>query len=1336
MSRKSLVVVLALALLLLFSLPVLAATQNAVVYGTVYDASGNPLPAVTVMLDNPALGFSRTTTTGSDGSYNFAEVPPAEGYRITALKDGKKIDIRSGIVVNVGDERVIFPPLKQQAVTAAAQPVEKKMSESAAVQNETVSTAVSGVITGDQLRSLPLYNRNFLALGGLTPNVHDLGGGDRLLGASFSVNGQAGNSNNFLLDGADNVASGTNQAVPFQVNDSIQEFRVTSAVATAEYGRNMGGTVSVVTRRAGNSFHGNVFGYFGTDSLNSDSPISVYSNSGFAKAAAYAGPTTGNSPTLFPETYNQYAATALAMGGCTDGSVVGVPGGTTAACNPVFDSTAAMAANNSFKQPFQSKQFGVNLGGPIVKDKFFIFGSYEGTLIDNPNPIFERVPTAFDKTYNPLLGAGAANPQFLATDSNYVIGQDVLSLFPAANVTSASTPGIPAMFGFYRGQAPNYTNVHNFLARADWVPSENSTLSLRYALQKLNQLHDDSLPSASVSGTGYPGNGAIRDVLNQNVNLAFQHSMTAHLINDFHVGFNRFNRKETAQDAGFAASNLGLGTSSIPTFFLTGLDPQYAGTALNVPGTYGSWGNLAGTSMAPTLDSYFPFARIGAPLGAPYSGIDTTVFAADSLTWSHDKHNVKFGVEYRHIGNAITDGALARGYVFSGSIGEFTHDSETCNSSTATASNGSGNCNNNAFIRPSFDFAQQQPSPYTANLHSYAVSGYLQDTWRIHPRVTVNYGVRWDYFSSVNDTMNRLWNFDPKAYGIVQEGNTTTLDPFGNGCTLFPGWGGNTGAILTNGIQFGGLPQSWPCQATGFSRFTNPSNNNFAPRLGVAWDIFGDGKTVLRVGGGIYYDQQPVDSYAQLMYDRPNAANALYGTILNFETVNSTNTGSICPDVLPFSGYSLATCGLGNALLAPNGLTSTNLSGGVDPNLFYSGFGLPSAIYGRDYVHSGNPYSAQFNLSIQQQLSDHMAMEIGYVGSQASRLPVVYNANMGNEFNPSGGGTVQAGNMAMVPVWELANLGKSHYNSLSARLRVADWHGLRMNVAYTWSKSIDNVASSLFPVSGQAANTSLFTTLFANGNSISFCYLRNSCGAGLPFTFPVFDFSGGTVTTTGQGAVYTTPYGIPQDPFNWQVNDRGLSDFDARHRLVMDFVWDVPKFSKAFGWPTWMDNWMLSGTTTVQSGQPFTIYSGPILGEWTERVTTTGPVVVTDNPNGAISTTNIVPALANPACAFVWPNRPYLPAPNTPCIGTSGRNAFTGPGFGAINLAVQKGFHLFGEGKLLSFRAEFYNLTNRANYYNPVSVYSVQGFNLNPFFGKILSAHDPRQIQFGVRYAW
>src|SRR6266852_4189784 len=135
MSRNLVLVVLAVGFLLPATF-LSAATQNGTVYGTVYDASGNPMQGVTVTLENSALGFSRSTITAADGSYNFAEVPPAHGYRITATNGSKKLDARSGITVNVGDERAILPPLGE----TTGQPVAGNAVEG--MQADTASAAV------------------------------------------------------------------------------------------------------------------------------------------------------------------------------------------------------------------------------------------------------------------------------------------------------------------------------------------------------------------------------------------------------------------------------------------------------------------------------------------------------------------------------------------------------------------------------------------------------------------------------------------------------------------------------------------------------------------------------------------------------------------------------------------------------------------------------------------------------------------------------------------------------------------------------------------------------------------------------------------------------------------------------------------------------------------------------------------------------------------------------------------------------------------------------------------------------------------------------------------
>src|ERR1041384_489215 len=224
---------------------------------------------------------------------------------------------RARLVANIGDERVIVPPLREQVIAGTKNDIVTKSVEKG-VTTERVSSTISAVITGEQLRSLPLYNRNFLALGLLTPNTHDVEAGSALTGATFSIAGARPTSNAFLMDGMDNVGSSSNQAIPFQVNDSIQEFRVISTLAGAEFGRNLGGVVNVVTRRAATGFHGSVFGYFGNDALNADRPLSVYRGTGFDQAAARDGSLTQHTPGLFPVTYNDYVAQSATAGYCTD----------------------------------------------------------------------------------------------------------------------------------------------------------------------------------------------------------------------------------------------------------------------------------------------------------------------------------------------------------------------------------------------------------------------------------------------------------------------------------------------------------------------------------------------------------------------------------------------------------------------------------------------------------------------------------------------------------------------------------------------------------------------------------------------------------------------------------------------------------------------------------------------------------------------------------------------------------------------------------------------------------------------------------------------------------
>lgn len=1404
MSRhwRSVLLVSLLSCLLMTS----AFAETAKVVGTIRNTDYDPLAGYSVTLrgvdTNSVFG---PIVTSADGKYTFGFVQPGN-YVLVVSKDGvdvKKSDsfeVEVGATVPQNMELDLTPPApaptptpvqptqptptptptptpgpKNVTPTPTPGPVAQLTEEQRCSNNPTdpkchaiycshhaesaacrmpkttarqmvrndLNTSISAAVTREQLQTLPLYNRNFLVLGLLTPNTHELESSSTLQGASFSISGVRGASNSFVLDGVDNVASSTGQAIPFQVNDSIREFRVTSVGAGAEYGRNSGGVVDIVTQRATSKWHGSGFGYFGSDSFNGSSKVNVYSGSTFAKAAAYAGPlnsgiasqqAVGAGGSAFtPTNYNQYNATAAALGYCTNPLA-----NSAATCDPTFDPSTLMGKGNG-KQPFSGQQFGLNIGGPLTK-KVYLFGSYEGTRINNPNNIFERVPSLYDRnlqnnTLNPSLqsfvpGLGWADPEI---PQSYAIAQNVFGLFPKPNRF-----GIPAALEFYQGLAPNYTHVDNLLFRGDWSLGGGSSkgfsrkhdMTARYSAQRLNQLHDDSLPS----GTLYPGNGAFRDAVNQSASFAVTSFLSPRLSNDFRVGANRFQVLETAQDAGFNASQIGLAPGAMPTVFLSGLDLQYVNCyfACGAPAMM-SWQDAAQSNglMLPTLDSLFPMARIGAPLTAPSRNRDTGGFISNQMAYQAGRHSVKFGGEFRLYQNQYTSGGQTRGFINSTNIGQFDSGSEGCLFNCPTSG---------VFLYPSFDYKVQQPSDYRGLLKSFSTAGFLQDNWNVSDRFTLNLGVRYEYFSVPTELHNQLWNYDPVANGLVRPGEAVPVNPYGGSCAV-------TGTVpnFMMPAQWNSQNMGWKCSNSTQSGLYPQDRRDVAPRIGFAYALDKSSKTVVRGSFGLYFDQQPAANLEQMLLNRPNPLNVnnpelLYGSFYN--RILCTTTGSI------FCG------GIGN---------STLLNSGSYPNYpAFQSASVPGAMYAKDYNHSQTPYVRQDSISIQRLINNNVGIELGYIGSSGYRLPVVVNSNFENEWfcsNPHGTGTTNPCDpFSFAPIFTQTNQGRSDYHSLMARLR-GNWSKFSVNATYTYSHSTDNVASSSYPTLPTTAMANIFgVQLLALGiNNPLQLFRSGPTNGGFPtlsglntYNVPVNlpDFSASALTTTGAGRILTTPYNISQDPLNWMRNDWGNSDFDARQRLVMDYTY---KFGKKDNWFT--SDWEVSGIFTAQTGQPYTVFSS-LYGEMTQRANA-AQFAFSKDPNAWISVPtntglqgNVLPSTSN-ACSYATYNSvqsytggyvvgsPFQGAPGTPCIGSSGRNGFVGPVFVNHDLALQKQIRFKNnESRYVTLRSEFYNLFNRANYYNPDSILSYDGQTINPQFGKIQSARNPFQMQLGVRFVF
>ena len=230
------------------------------------------------------------------------------------------------------------------------------------------------------------------------------------------------------------------------------------------------------------------------------------------------------------------------------------------------------------------------------------------------------------------------------------------------------------------------------------------------------------------------------------------------------------------------------------------------------------------------------------------------------------------------------------------------------------------------------------------------------------------------------------------------------------------------------------------------------------------------------------------------------------------------------------------------------------------------------------------------------------------------------------------------------------------------------------------------------------------------------------------------------VNTTGAGRVQVTPYTIPQDPYNFLRNDYGRSDFDQSSRFILEYTWEVPTASHS----AWLTGWMVSGVLTAETGQPVTVFAGPVAGELNQRVNLTSPLATTGNPNQYFSNLSAISLPARTCETQSAALSPYAlqsvdgiraGTVGSPCLGNSSRNQFSGPAYVDYDMAVQKMFRL-RDVAALSFRAESYNLFNHPNYYNPISSYSLDGLTPYSQFGQIKSAHNARQFQFSVRLGW
>jgi hypothetical protein len=926
--------------------------------GQVTDSSGAAVPLAEVTILNEATGTKQSVKTDGTGNYSFAPVRIGS-YTISAEMPGFDRQVQEHVRVDIQQERAVALALRTGSVQQSV-----VVSDTTSLL-QTENASVGQVLGQQQINDLPLNGRNYFFLAQLSAGVtfgqKDSRGEDS--NGRFTANGVRATQNDYLLDGIDNNSSiisaqnGKDYVIQTPV-DALSEFKVQTNNYNAEFGRAAGAVLNATVKSGTNKLHGDAWEFLRNDALDA---------------------------------------------------------------NDYFLNQAGLT-----KPEFHRNQFGVAVGGPVLvphlyngRNRTFFFGDYEGTRSSQGNAITGTVPTNLERNsqftnFSDLVSLQSGNDKADALGHVYPLGT---ILDPASTAKTGTTyvrtpisggtniiagnridpnavallnllpaPTNSALLNNYVTDPIYEDTFHSFDIRIDQVLGKSDYLFGRYSFNYHSQNHPGIFTDY---GNGYADGGNSSSQSNftdraQNVSIGYTHTFSPRLANDLRVGVNREHVLWLQPNGDTYGIPAQFGIQGVPQTTNNGGLPQFAVGSLT---NFGSFNSLLSNKYG------------------------TTPQVNDDLTFNLGRHSIKVGYEQQRIYFPFTQPPQSRGNLTFN--GEFTSVYGQTDTTTGIAQmlllpTGPLNLAGANSVKLS-NFVEH------STVRNY-LGSYVQDDWKATPHVTVNMGLRYDYYGFLYDQHGQLANFVP---GPNRVGGTFYVTP-----QLSPNIPATFATALANeGISIQTLSGS----------LAKVQHLNFAPRVGVS-DRFTD-RFVMRAGFGIFYGG---------IEDIGGGALPTENFPVEY-TVTRTATNAATP-ITADNSIGLLETTFANLPLAP----ST-----VNPA------GLP--IIGYQY-NAATPYVEGFNLSFEYQITPTLAVSVGYDGSQGRHIVTQANSNSVGILLPAGTTTTP-----YLPYQQTAltgdtvsmTEGSSNYNALLVNLEQRPWHGITFLTNFALQKDLTDAREPL-----------------------------------------------------------------------------------------------------------------------------------------------------------------------------------------------------------------------------------------------------------------------------------